>query len=44
MTQQELAKRLGMARSAIANYETEKQPIPRVVELAVSEIRRQETR
>jgi transcriptional regulator with XRE-family HTH domain len=41
LTQEELAKKLGMSRNAIANYETEKQPVPRVVELAVNEIRRQ---
>lgn len=34
LTQHQAAEALGMSRAMIANYEGEKYPIPRVVELA----------
>lgn len=44
MTQEELAKRLGVTRATVNRWEQERVDIPEVVELAIKEVQRQESR
>ena len=43
LSQEALAKRLGITRNPVAEWEANKRGVPRYIELAIAEIRREES-